>query len=119
VRPREILEHRLATLEALLESRQPLTGGDGAVGDHLKSGWAAERSLIARILEETAGPNVTDTMALWRSRTERFVASSEDRVPGWQDARGQRWDARRVLALLDEMDERIAAWSGSATDPAP
>lgn len=111
---RAILQHRLGTLEALLDGAVPLSGGDAALHDKLKSGWEAERSLVHRILEDTQGPNVADTMALWRSRTERFLASSEDRVPGWLDAKGQRWDARLVLSLLSEIEERIEAWSGGS-----
>ena len=110
---RAILQHRLATLNALLDGPAPLSGGDGGLHDRLRGGWIAERSLIHRILEETAGPNVADTMALWRSRTERFLESSGDRVSGWQDAKGQRWEARQVLALLEEIEGRLEVWSGS------
>jgi hypothetical protein len=109
-----ILQHRLGALDSLLAGAGAVEGGDGTVQDHLRSGWLAERTLIARLLEDTQGPNVSDTVALWRSRTERFLASSGGRVAGWLDARGQRWEAEEVLALLGQIEERLFNWSDPA-----
>jgi hypothetical protein len=117
MQPREILQHRLTTLSALLEG-PTLSGGDGELSVRLRDQWSSERALIQRLLEDSGGGSVLDTMTLWRSRTERFLASSGDQVPGWVDVRGQRWDARRVLELLDELSGRVDSWtSGGGSVP--
>ena len=116
MQPRDILQHRVATLDALLGG-PTLSGGDGELSLRLRDRWVSERALIQRLLEDSGGGNVVDTMTLWRSRTERFLASSNDQVDGWVDVKGQRWDARRVLELLDDLSGRVEAWTTDGKSP--
>ncbi len=114
---RGVLEHRLATLDSLLEGPPPVTGGSAEVGRGLRERWAAERRLLVKLMAESKGLDVADTAALWRDRTERFIESSGGRVDGWVDTSGTRWNAELVLGLLDELQERLDQWNGPpATD---
>jgi hypothetical protein len=110
---RDILANRLRTLDGLLAAPAPLSGGPGQVlNREIRDRWDAERRLLARLLEDTPGPNVRDTVALWYQRTTRFLESSADAVPGWVDGRGMRWEARQVLDLLEETRELLRRWAG-------
>ena len=108
---RQILGQRLATLDALLEGSGGLSGsGASALGERLRSGWAAERRLIQRLLDESAGGDLRATMALWQERTAGFLARASDPEPAWTDGAGQRWEARAVLGLLADIAERLDSW---------
>jgi hypothetical protein len=108
---RQILSQRLATLDALLDGSGGLSGAGGAqIAERLSAGWAAERRLIQRLLAEAGTGDVRATIQLWRERTQGFLAKSQDPDPGWTDASGQRWDARGVLMLLDDVEERLDSW---------
>lgn len=110
---RDILEHRLTTLRSLLEGPVPLAGSAGrALNDQLKRRWEAEERLLQRLLDDAHGPAVRDTVELWETRTGRFIASSEDAVPGWTDPKGVEWEAQLVRELLAETRDRLDRWSG-------
>jgi hypothetical protein len=112
---RTVLEHRIATLDGLLDAPGgPLGPNAGDLGEQLRSDWETERMLLRRLLEETPGGDVGKTIATWRSRTVSFVARSSDdsHSPAWTDRSGVTWDARHVLSLLDETQGRIDRWMG-------
>ncbi|MCE7938465.1 hypothetical protein DCC79_05170 [bacterium] len=112
---RSILEQRVVTLNGLLDIPEgPLGSKAGTLGRQFRERWRAERRLIQRILEEApqdaADADMTATLALWRDRTTAFIRGTNDEQPSWTDRHGTVWDAHLVLALLDDVQERIEAW---------
>jgi hypothetical protein len=111
VTERAVLEQRLATLNGLLEGPGQLLGTAGAdLASRLREGWQAERRLLERLLAEAPGAEMRPTVGLWRARTAGFVERTSEPQPGWTDRQGQWWDARQVLALLDDVEDRLDAW---------
>jgi hypothetical protein len=116
---RTVLEHRVATLDGLLDAPGgPLGPNAGDLGEQLRSDWETERRLLNRLLSDTPGDDVGETIATWRSRTVSFVARSDEDSPEWTDRSGVTWDARHVLSLLDETQGRLDRWLGDG-DSAP
>jgi hypothetical protein len=107
---RTVLEQRITTLDDLVAAGGVLGPAGASLGQRLRSGWEVERRLLGRIVAETPGDDVRATLALWQARTEAFVAKSDAEAPGWTDKEGNHWDAREVLALLDDTVERLDAW---------
>lgn len=108
-----VLDHRLATLNGLLDAPGgPLGSNAGELGARLRADWLAEQRLLSRLLAETSGDDVRATIESWRRRTEAFVARSNDPSPHWTDKEGITWDAHQVLALLEGAQERIDRWLG-------
>jgi hypothetical protein len=111
---RGILDYRLKTLDGLLGGRSPLEGATASsLTAQLRNPWQAESRLLRRLLEDAEGSNVRDTVQLWHQRTSRFLESSKDEVPGWVDGKGVAWDARLVLELLAETQERLERWTAA------
>jgi hypothetical protein len=108
---REILQHRMATLDSLLAVPAPLIGSaGGSLNAQLAERWRAERRLLDRLLLESPDGGVAATVDLWQTRTERFIASSSDSIPGWTDSQGNAWNAQLVRELLDEVRDRLERW---------
>jgi len=112
---RTILEQRLVTLGGLLDTPDgPLGPKAGALAQAFQQRWEAERRLIERILSDApAGAPDSDlqaTIGLWYDRTAAFVKGSGDERPTWTDRQGVVWDAHDVLAIVEDLRERIAAW---------
>jgi hypothetical protein len=108
-----VLDHRLTTLNGLLDAPGgPLGSNAGDLGARLRADWLAEQRLLSRLLAETSGDDVRATIQSWRRRTEAFVARSSDPSPHWTDKEGITWNARQVLTLLDDAQERIDRWMG-------
>jgi hypothetical protein len=113
---RTVLEHRVATLDGLLDAPGgPLGPNAGDLGEQLRSDWETERQLLRRLLSDTPGDDVGETIATWRSRTVSFVARSKEDSPAWTDRSGITWDARHVLSLLDETQGRLDRWLGDGS----
>lgn len=111
---RNVLEHRLATLDGLLDAPGgPLGPNAGELGQRLHAGWRTERRLLQRLLGDAQGDDVHATIRAWRQRTAAFAAKSDDDRPAWVDREGVTWDAKQVLELLDDTQERIDRWVGS------
>lgn len=116
---RTVLEHRVATLDGLLEAPGgPLGPNAGDLGEQLRADWETERQLLRRLLTDTPGDDVAETIATWRSRTVSFLARAEDDSPSWTDRAGITWDARHVLSLLDETQGRLDRWLGEGNPSA-
>jgi len=115
---RAILEQRVVTLSGLLGTPDgPLGLKAGALGTQFTARWDAERRLIQRILEESP-PGASDgdletTLNLWRERTGAFIRGASAERPAWTDKQGKLWDAHEVMAILDDIRERIEAWQGA------
>jgi hypothetical protein len=119
VNEKEILGHRITTLDSLLGAPALLSGATGGtLNAQLTERWQAERRLLERLMADTASGSVRDTVALWRSRTHRFLESSKDQIPGWTDHHGTTWNARLVWELLDEISERLDRWRDGPAEPA-
>jgi hypothetical protein len=118
VSDRAVLEQRVVTLGGLIETPGgPLGSSGGTIGARLVAGWAAERRLLERILAESQGDQVRPTIETWHDRTLTFIAGTQDDAPHWTDRAGNRWDAREVLALLDDIRERLDTWSDADQVP--
>ncbi|MFN2115133.1 MAG: hypothetical protein ACK2T6_05420 [Anaerolineae bacterium] len=115
---RTILEHRVATLDGLLDTPSgPLGPNAGELGEQLRADWSTERRLLQRLLAESRGDDVASTIAAWRGRTASFIARSGDDSPSWTDKSGASWNARHVMSLLDETQGRIDRWLGGDAQP--
>lgn len=119
---RQILEQRIITLDGLLATPGgPLGPKAGPLATQFHQRWQIERRLLHRVLDETpadAPPQaVLETLQLWQDRTAAFVRKSPDERPSWTDREGLVWDAQEVLAVLDDIRERIEAWLAGATLP--
>lgn len=115
---RSILEQRVVTLSGLLETPGgPLGGSGGDIAAELTNRWSTEKRLLERVLSEATGNQIRPTVDAWRKRTEDFVARSGDDWPSWSDREGNTWEARLVLELLCDAQERLDAWqSGPGSD---
>jgi hypothetical protein len=112
---RAILIQRVTTLSGLLDTPGgPLGPKAGGLSQQLQAGWEAERRLIQRIIEETPADapdaEIEATLDIWRDRTAAFIKSSDSDRPTWTDRQGTVWDAQSVLAILEDIRERIEAW---------
>lgn len=108
---REIVEQRIVTLSGLLETPGgPLGPAAGSLGRDLAASWDAERRLLERILRETKGGDVMATIAQWQERTAAFVERATDPTPSWSDRDGNTWDAREVVRILSDIQQRIDIW---------
>jgi hypothetical protein len=117
---RQVIEQRIATLDALLDTPGgPLGPAAGDLGDRLRQGWQDERRLLRRILVDASSGHVTSTVAVWRARTEAFMRQANGASPGWRDKDGHYWDAGEVLRLLDDIEERLRGWLGTGGTDGP
>jgi hypothetical protein len=105
---RAMLEERVATLTGLLTAPQGQLGhAGGPLVQRLIANWEVERRLLERILADSPCDDVRTTLAAWLERTAAFMSSSGAESPSWTDRHGNRWDACQVLALLDDIRERL------------
>lgn len=112
---RDVVTQRIRTLGGLLAGPDgPFGAAGGAVGQRLLDGWAAERRLLQRLLDETKGDDVLATIAMWRDRTAAFLAKAGPDDGEWRDRDGHRWVAADVLRMLDDLAGRIDTWRGAA-----
>lgn len=112
---RAILNQRVITLSGLLGTPGgPLGPKAGGLSQQLQAGWEAERRLIQRIIDETPADapdsEIEATLDMWRDRTAAFIKSADSDRPTWTDRQGTVWDAQAVLAILEDIRERIEAW---------
>lgn len=114
---RAFLRHRLATLAGLLAQPNGSLRSGGALVQGIRAAWRTEHRLLERILAESRSRAPQETIELWRQRTERFLAAAAEPDPEWRDREGQTWNARQVLAILDDLAERLRTWAESAAGP--
>lgn len=113
---RDVVAQRILTLSGMLAGPDgPFGATGGAVGRRLVEGWAAERRLLQRLLDETKGDDVLATVAIWHDRTSAFLAKAGADEGAWRDRDGHVWVAADVLRMLDDLVNRIGAWR-SATE---
>lgn len=108
---RDVVAQRILTLSGLLAGPDgPFGASGGAIGRRLVEGWAAERRLLQRLLDETKGDDVLATVAIWHDRTAAFLAKAGAEEGAWRDRDGHVWVAADVLRMLDDLVNRIGAW---------
>lgn len=108
---RDILNQRILTLAGLTAGPNgPFGATGGDVAARLLEGWASERRLLLRLLDETKGTDVLSTIQMWHDRTTAFVAKAGPGDGAWRDRDGHQWVAVDVLRILDDVRSRIEAW---------
>jgi len=119
VRQKNILSQRIMTLTGLTAGPNgPFGAAGGEVAQRLVDGWAAERRLLQRLLDETKGDDVLATVAMWHDRTTAFLAKAGEGEGSWRDRDGHLWVGSDVLRVLEDVRQRIDAWQAEA-EPAP
>lgn len=113
---RAFLRHRLATLAGLLAQPNRSLRSGGALAQGIRAAWQVEHRLLERILAESQSRSPQEVVELWRQRTERFLAGAAEPNPTWRDREGRTWNARQVLAILDDLAERLRTWAESAAE---
>ncbi|MEO8082310.1 MAG: hypothetical protein ABI780_00665 [Ardenticatenales bacterium] len=118
---KDIVRQRILTLAGLSDGPNgPFGSSGGDVAARLVDGWAAERRLLQRVLDETKGDDVQATIQMWHDRTTAFLDKAEPGKGEWRDRDGNRWVAADVLRILDDLRNRIGTWRAeSAPPPAP
>jgi len=112
VNEREILSQRIVTLSGLLDTPGGALGpAAGELGARLRAGWETERRLLERIVAEAKDGDVRTVVDVWHARTTAFLGGAGGDAAGWTDGEGRRWLAAEVLALLDDVRERLATWA--------
>ncbi len=113
---RQALEQRVAVLASLGAGALK---GSSPLGSSLQAGWERERTLIQRLLDDTAEQaRVLATLDRWEERTTAFQARQGRPDARWTDRQGQDWQADQVLALLADLRDRLSSWR-EKDGPAP
>ncbi len=119
MRQKNILSQRIMTLTGLTAGPNgPFGAAGGDVAQRLVDGWAAERRLLQRLLDETKGDDVLATVAMWHDRTTAFLAKAGEGEGSWRDRDGHVWVGSDVLRVLEDVRQRIDTWQSEAAPPA-
>lgn len=119
MRQKNILSQRIMTLTGLTAGPNgPFGAAGGDVAQRLVNGWAAERRLLQRLLDETKGDDVLATVAMWHDRTTAFLAKAGEGEGSWRDRDGHVWVGSDVLRVLEDVRQRIDTWQSEAAPPA-